>query len=98
MSIHVLNNAELTSRILAWLKELIPAGPVPGEEDLSLIPTSQWTAPFAHPATVNKAFFHGSVEVLWERLGSASPLFGYVLPADRGTDGRLQSILVRGAS
>lgn len=71
---------------------------MPGEEDLPLIPTSQWTAPFAQLATVNKAFFHGSVEVLWERLGSASPLFGYVLPADRGTDGRLQSIPVRGAS
>ena len=84
--------------ILGWLKELIPGGPIPGEEDLPLTPATQWTTPFAQLATVNKAFFHGSVEVLWERLGSASPLFGYVLPADRGTDGCLQSMLVREAS
>ena len=97
MSVHVLNNAELTSMIFQWLKELTPGGPEHGEEKLPLIPTSQWTATFAHLATVNKAFFYGSVDVLWERLGSALPLFGYVLPADRRRDGRLESMLVREA-
>lgn len=90
----VLNNLELTSIIFQWLKcitfeELVGED---GENEPNLPVT--WTAPFARLATVNRAFFHGSIEVLWERLDSAIPPFQYALPADRDQEGRLTSQLV----
>ena len=46
-----------------------------------------WTSLFACLAKVSAVFFHASTEVLWERVGSLEPLFGYVLPTDKDAKG-----------
>lgn len=90
----VLNNLELTSMIVQWLKVAALEGA--GKEKHSVKPNipACWKDRFSRLATLNRAFFFGSVEVLWERLDSAIPLFGHALPADRGKKGRLNPILV----
>ncbi|KAJ3549567.1 hypothetical protein NMY22_g838 [Coprinellus aureogranulatus] len=86
----VLNNAEILSCIVQFLKE-----PDLRRRVMTSYKTSDW--PVDPPPiqngllvpllTVNKAFFHASAEVLWERMDSLIPFFGYVLPSDRSADG-----------
>ena len=72
----VLNNAELLSIIFAFLKGIICSELRirPGELEVG------WTAPLAQLARVNRAFFHASVEVLWEKMFGVSAFFRMLLP------------------
>ncbi|KAJ3517948.1 hypothetical protein NMY22_g13852 [Coprinellus aureogranulatus] len=86
----VLNNQDLTCAIFQWLKEIVNVDVREARSSAqSPTPPVARRSLFALLATINKAFFFGSVDVLWESLESVLPLFGYALPADRYQDGRL---------
>ncbi|KAJ3549569.1 hypothetical protein NMY22_g831 [Coprinellus aureogranulatus] len=84
----VLNNPELTRMVIQWLKEVtLEEEEVEFEDDEKPHFSASWTCHFARLTTVNRSFFHASIDVLWERLTSYMPLFGYVLPADKDKKG-----------
>lgn len=66
-----------------------------GSDSEDSMPPAIRTGAFTSLATVSKAFFHASIEILWERMASLVPFLAYVLPADKGEDGRLYPTLVR---
>ncbi|TEB32936.1 hypothetical protein FA13DRAFT_1790601 [Coprinellus micaceus] len=86
----VLNNAELTSIVFSFLKEaaILEAGGLPPEGNAVLRLPDTWTSQFASWASVSRAFFSASVDVLWENMSSVEPFFSTLLPADRETDGK----------
>jgi hypothetical protein len=91
----VLTSLELVSTIVKWLRfiTLEEEGIIIAEDRVSELPRG-WTGAFAGLARVNRAFFHVSIEVLWERMDSLTPLFGYILPGDKDKDGRPLNPLV----
>ncbi|KAF6757966.1 hypothetical protein DFP72DRAFT_1065220 [Ephemerocybe angulata] len=85
----VFTNLELTGIVFQYLKDetLKEADTIQSGMPMSL-PTS-WKQFFARLACLNRAFFHASIDVLWENMHSLEPFFGVLLPADRNPDSSL---------
>ncbi|KAJ3544443.1 hypothetical protein NMY22_g2774 [Coprinellus aureogranulatus] len=86
--LQVLNNAELMSLIFSSLRDVAYDGMPASEIDIPKLPVF-WTNQFASWMRINRSFFNASADVLWENMHSLEPLFGVLLPADTGEDGRL---------
>ncbi|KAJ2913532.1 hypothetical protein MD484_g6881, partial [Candolleomyces efflorescens] len=82
--VRVLNSPELTAMIFSFLPER-PNSDVGIGVVSDRIPTfegQKWRSFFANLATVNWAFFHASIAILWETMDTLEPLFELILPCD----------------
>ncbi|KAJ3525466.1 hypothetical protein NMY22_g10566 [Coprinellus aureogranulatus] len=87
----VLNSLELMSMVFKFLKELSlqeTGVKIPKDKPPAL--PKAWTAPFAPLARVNRAFFNGSSNVLWEHMGSVKPFLDLLYNRMDGGDNRSQ--------
>ena len=92
--VRVLNSPELTAMIFSFLQER-PISDVGIGVVSDRIPTfegQKWRSFFANLATVNRAFFHASIAILWETMDTLEPLFELILPCDMIQDGTTPSV------
>ncbi|KAJ3537347.1 hypothetical protein NMY22_g5624 [Coprinellus aureogranulatus] len=89
--LEVLNSLELMSMIFKHLKEITlkEMGVAIPQDKPPALPKA-WTAPFARLARVNRAFFNGSADVLWENMESVKPFLDLLQKWMDGADDRSQ--------
>lgn len=91
----VLSNFELTTMIFQFLKQITQEDDNIQLDDNAIPELNKiWTGRFANLATVNKLFFHATIQVLWEHMDSRMPYLGHLLHAESDSRGRFRGPLV----
>ncbi|RXW11765.1 hypothetical protein EST38_g14090 [Candolleomyces aberdarensis] len=78
----VMSSPELTSMIFAYLKESSNSTVPMVSDQVPTLKVGKWRAFFANLARVNRAFFHASIDILWEVMDTLEPFFELILPCD----------------